>query len=178
MKYYLVKDLNDSSKYKIEFRKDGLVEWPQSIDQNDLVFCVITKDLETEEYFITLDEGEKAAKESSDAALRQIEHDYMSLQKEVSSQMATAFNTSNEGSAIRQYLMFIRMSTQPEVYNNEGLRALNDVVYLKRGDHLDSTQKIKDYADGMLAVIDQFSIDAEKKVIEFLDKKEAITGQW
>ena len=152
-----------------------LRKWPKDIDPSDLQYCLIGA---APDYEITLDQGLKAQGDAIKQATENLRQTYEAMNKKVESDSAAIFGTTNQLSALRQYLTFLRMAQRPELYDNEGLRALFNVGTISRGDNLNTVVKIKEYAEGMLAQVDQFSIQAQKEVQAFLDEKESVTGVW
>lgn len=119
-------------------------------------------------YSVTVDEGQKAA----DLAARQAQNEALNafklLNNEIETDAANTAGTTNQISALMDYLTYIRMKNSPALFDQEGIVAKKAVGTFTQGAALDTALKIEQYAEFMLAESDAFMIRRLKKITDYI----------
>lgn len=104
----------------------------------------------------------------------QIEVKYREMDEDILTEMIEVFGTSRADSATAFHETFKLMVEKPALFATQGLLADKAAGGFIVGQALNSTQKIQDYANARIALIEAFAVFRMNRIAQFQQEKAAI----
>lgn len=179
MKHYVLQDLNDPTKLKIEQRSSS-----------SGTICEISADLVGKEFILSqdedgnfsasLNESEQSAKEYAKDKSDKISAAYKSMSDDIYSKMLQLFQTSKSDSAVAFHEQYKLMSSSPYLFSSEGLKSDREIrdsgnnIVLLKGQDLNEDSEIEAYANHLLSEVASYSVYRIKRIEQFRAEKKAV----
>ena len=186
MNNYLMYDLNDNTKLKVERRSSGagsIGVVPSDIPEEDWPYLFAVKG--TDEFNepvwnISVDATAKAAALVVTSKANDIKTAYQTMSDEVDAQMFSVFRTLKEGYASAEYETWQDMIKRPTAYASLGLKIdhqlnnADDTELFSPGSALDTDAKITSYATRKIALAEEYGVYRVQRIQQFKNEKETI----
>lgn len=180
---YIFKNAETNEYYIQSFGKkpsDAIREWPQNINPLDFPYCVFT---ETESGLeVILDEGKKAQAEAIINVVDAVKKAKDKMRSEVNIEMAKAFGTTDEASANAFFSTWQEWIKDPSRYFEKGYVSHMEVkdnlgnVLFSTGEALNTSNKIKDFAEICLQRAKNFGDYRAKRISDYILEAKALKG--
>jgi len=108
---------------------------------------------------------------------RRINKKRSEMNTDIYSEMETLFKTDDALAAIAYESTWEKMAKTPGKFSTEGLLVIIPTTSFATGDHLDTTQKVDDYATEALELLDTFAINRWKRINQYMVERAVIENE-